>query len=322
LLNIKKIATQLFLLVEYLMKLQTLEQSILFTISYFDVFEYPLTHWEVWRYLFCYKAELDEVIEKLDELIRLGRIEMKNGFYFLPGKSNLVEKRAEKYEISEKFWRKAIFAIKILSYLPFIKTISVVNLSSFFNCEKGSDIDLFIITEKNKIWTARFLSTFLMHILGLRRYKRKIAKRICLSYYISEEKMNLEYTNPEKYKIFLAFWIAQHAPVLNYNKTFEKFYKENRWIADYLPNSSYIATDYYINFIFPLFANQIRSFLYYILKPHFIEKILKLIQYYKIQRTHKKIGSPSSVMYTDYILKFHTFEWKRLKEKHVKLKTI
>ena len=160
------------------MKITSLEQSILFTISYFDVFEYPLTSFEVWRYLFAYKADLVRVILTLDELIRQGKIEMKNGFYFLPERSNLLEKRQDKYDISEKFWRRAITATRILSYLPFIKMISIVNSLAFFNCDKDSDIDFFIITERNKIWTARALSSVLLHILGLRRHGKKVAKRI------------------------------------------------------------------------------------------------------------------------------------------------
>jgi hypothetical protein len=287
------------------MKIKSLEDSILFTICYFDVFNYPLTSFEVWRFLFGFKAELEHVILALDELIRHGKIEMKNGFYFLPERSDLVEKRQDKYDVSEKFWDRAVLATKILSYLPFIKMISVVNSLSFFNCEKDSDIDLFIITEKNKIWTARALSSVLLQILGLRRHGKRVAKRICLSFYISEEKMNLKYIADKNLGFFVAYWIGQGTPILNIGKTYQKFRAENAWIYNYIPNIGGNITNYYINFKRPFLAKPIKKVLSLILKLDFFENMARKIQLIQISRSQKRWGNPDSVLINDHILKFH-----------------
>ncbi|MDD5731367.1 MAG: hypothetical protein PHU42_00505 [Patescibacteria group bacterium] len=287
------------------MKIKNLEESILFTISYFDVFEYPLTSFEIWRYLFNFNAELEEVILKMDELIRHGKIEMKNGFYFLPERSDLVEKRQDKYDISEKFWDRAVLAAKILSYLPFIKMISVVNSLAFFNCDKNSDIDFFIITEKNKIWTARALSSILLHILGLRRHGRKVAKRICLSFYISEEKMNLKYIANDSLGFFVAYWIGQCTPIVNVGKTYQTYRSQNSWIYQYLPNVGGNITNYYINFRKPLLADFTKKVLASILQSDFFERTARSIQIKKIEKSQEKRGSPNSVIFNDLMLKFH-----------------
>lgn len=290
------------------MKIKNLEESILFTICYFDVFDYPVTSFEVWRYLFAYKAPLDQVILKLDELIRQGRIEMKNGFYFLPERSNLVRSRQIKYDISEKFWNRAILAAKILSYIPFIKMISIVNSLAFFNCDKESDIDFLIITEKNKIWTARALSSILLHILGLRRHGKKVAKRICLSFYISEEKMNLDYIAQDKLGFFVAFWIAQMASIISFQQTFEKFRAANTWVYYFLPNSGHNITDYYINFKRPFLSKIIKKWTEILLKNDFFENTARKIQLKQIERSQKKWGNPASVITNDQILKFHPID--------------
>lgn len=304
------------------MKITSLKQSILFTISYFDVFEYPLTAFDVWRYLFGFKAELAQVILKLDDLIRQGQIEMKNGFYFLPERSNLVDKRQDNHDVSEKFWRRAVMVTKILSYIPFIKMISVVNSLAFFNCNNKSDIDLFIITDKNKIWTARALSSTLLHILGLRRHGRKIAKRVCLSFYVSEEKMNLDYIAQDEFGFFVAYWIGQGTPILNIGRTYEKYRSANAWIYKYLPNIGGNITDYYINFKRPLLANAAKKILTIILKPDFFENIARKIQTKKIERSQKKRGDPSSVITNNFILKFHPedlrVEYKKELKKRLK----
>ena len=304
------------------MIIKSLEESILFTLSYFDVFELPLTFFEVWRYLFCFKAELHEIMETLDEMIRNGKIEMKNGFYFLPERSDLVLKRQEKYDISEKFWNKAIKAAKILSYLPFIKSIAVVNSLAFFNCDKKSDIDFLIITERNKIWTARALSSVLMHILGLRRYGKKVAKRICLSFYISEEKLDLSYIAKNNLGFFVAFWIAQSAPLINKGRAFNRFKDSNMWVSRYLPNTGHNITNYYIDFKYPVLSSFVSKTLEFLLRPHFVENMARAIQTKHIKRVQEKIGDPISVMFNDYILKFHPvdlrIEYKRELEKRLK----
>ena len=125
-----------------------------------------------------------------DELLR-GSVNPDLYAVFAQSKDKTISDVAKQINFNNN--KSIIKAAKILSYLPFIKSIAVVNSLAFFNCDKKSDIDFLIITERNKIWTARALSSVLMHILGLRRYGKKVAKRICLSFYISEEKLDLSY---------------------------------------------------------------------------------------------------------------------------------
>lgn len=294
------------------MKIETLQQSIIFTICYFDVFDYPLTSFEVWNYLFAYRATLDRVILELDELIRHGKIEMKNGFYFLPERSNLVELRQKKYDISEKYWNRAILAAKILSYIPFIKMVAIVNSLAFFNCDEKSDIDFLVISQKEKIWTVRFLSTVLMHFFGLRRHNKKIAKRICLSFYLSEDKLNVDYIARDKMGFFVAFWAAQAAPILSYGQAFENFRSANSWAHQYLPNCGRNITDYYINFKLPPGAKNLRKVLQFLSKAKIVERVLKNIQIKKIKSSQKKWGDPKSVLYNDEILKFHPVDLRTI----------
>lgn len=288
-----------------------LEKSILITINYFDVIGYAPTNFEVWKYIVKCKVGLNDVITSLDELIRKGELEMKNGFYFLPGKSHLVDLRQVKHDVSEKFWDRAILAAKILNWLPFIKMIAVANSLAFFNCDKKSDIDFFIITEKRKIWTTRAFSALLLHVLGLRRHGKKIAKRICLSFYISEEKMNLQYTVKPENELFMAFWIAGQAPIINHKKTFEKYKEENAWVKEYLPNANNKITNYYLNFEDWVITRTMRKISNKLFLPRWVESVARFVQIRKIGRTQIRLGNPQNIMFNDYILKFHQYEWKR-----------
>jgi len=293
------------------MILSITEKNILFTISYFDVFDYPMTSFEVWRYLFCQKTSLLNIMTTLDELIRKGKIEMKNGFYFLPERSNLVNLRQEKYNISEKYWDKAIKATRILSILPFIKSVVVVNSLALFNCQEDSDIDLLIITEKSKIWTTRFLSVILMWFFGIRRYGKKIRSRICLSLFMSEEKLNAYYTAPAGKEFFLAYWTAQNIVLLDRDGSFDRYLAENSWIRRFVPNYTKNITNYFLNFREPKLAKIFSFFIKILFGSTRIENILRKAQSQKIKKSQERLGNPSNVVYDDYLLKFHIHGWKR-----------
>ncbi|MFA7308917.1 MAG: hypothetical protein WC045_02480 [Patescibacteria group bacterium] len=291
-----------------------IHQSILFTIRYYDAFSHPLTNFEIWVYAYGKPLELHEVVYALDEMVACGTIERFNNFYFMPGRQELVKTRAQRYEISQKLWEKAVKATRLLSYLPFIEGVFVNNSLAFFNCDRESDIDFTIITTPGRIWTARALSGVLLQVMGLRRHGKNIAGEVCLSLYISREAMDMSSIKPEKYPFFLAYWIGQNSPLLSTKGCFEGFHQENSWIKEFLPNIVPHETNYYTRFEKAWAARYIRSILGFILKPQLIENIARLIQKAKITRSQKKRGNPPSVLFNDSMLKFHTDDWKRVRD--------
>ncbi len=52
--------------------------------------------------------------------------------------------------------------------------VAVVNSLAMHASDTDSDIDLFIVSDPNRMWLVRILSTFIFHILGVRRYGSKI----------------------------------------------------------------------------------------------------------------------------------------------------
>ena len=65
-----------------------LEKSILETVAYFDIFSYPLTLVEIWKWLFLKEANgLFISLNKIEEIIKNSEaiktlLEYKQGFYF------------------------------------------------------------------------------------------------------------------------------------------------------------------------------------------------------------------------------------------------
>ena len=56
---------------------------------------------------------------------------------------------------ARKLIKKSKKYVKFMQMLPFVRTVALCNSLSFYNAEKESDIDLFIITESKRLFFAR-----------------------------------------------------------------------------------------------------------------------------------------------------------------------
>jgi hypothetical protein len=218
-------------------QIQNLPQAILATLCYFDIFDYPLTEFEVWRFLFWPggQASLIQVAKELEKLSAEQKIETKNGFYFLPSRASNTESRLSRHPRNINNWKKSQKIFSYLSQVPYFKAAALCNMFSLNNQKETSDIDVFIVTTKDRIWSTRALTGFLTFIKGQWRHGNKIAKRFCLSFYITEDNLDLSFMRREPYDIYLIYWIATLAFIKDTNIA-EKFFKANQWVKEFLPN--------------------------------------------------------------------------------------
>ncbi len=220
--------------------LSNLEKAIISTIIYFDIFNYPLTSVEVYKYLLCPTGkkidasflEIKRILETSPLLKK--RIQTKQGFYFLNGRETIISRRKQRYLIAEKKLLRAKKFIRMISKLPFIQTICICNSLSYSNSREDSDIDLAIVCQPNTLWLTRFLAVSLMELLGQRPSDEKMKNKICLSFYISEDNLNLENYQSECPDIHFIYWQSQFFIVYQRNKN--NFLKNNIWSKKYLPN--------------------------------------------------------------------------------------
>lgn len=160
------------------------------------------------------------------------RVGSKNGFYWLSSENkNQYEKRILAAKISTEKIKKAKKASRFLKLIPFIKSIAITGSVSMNSAAPESDIDLFIISQENRIWLTRILTVFITHLSGRRRYKNKIQNRICLNLYIAGENTIFPIQN-----IASAHMIARALPI--YGKDiFVLFLSANKnWLGEYIEN--------------------------------------------------------------------------------------
>jgi len=300
---------------------KNLNKAIIKTLAFFNIFDYPLTDWEIYKYLWVKdlnkkKYNYGEIKNALNNIYS---IEQREGFYFLQGKSDLVATRKQRQIISKKKYQRALWIIKVLSLLPFTKMIAVCNTLAYDNVRDDSDIDLFIVTAKNKIWTTRFYVATLLKILHLRPTAENKKNKICLNFFITRDNLNLQPLMIED-DVYFTYWFKQVLPVYN-DKIFSKLMTENIVIKNNINNEELPGFFNKRKVRQGIMAQGFKSMLEVINSWEWLEKLLKFIQMKVMPRVLlDKVGQGSGVVINDQVLKFHVDdkreefreEWKQV----------
>ncbi|MBI2459603.1 MAG: hypothetical protein HYV53_03570 [Parcubacteria group bacterium] len=292
-----------------------LREAIIKVIAFFDLFDYALTDFEIWRVL-SLKCQLSDVAEALESL---GQIENKNGFYFLAGRSEIILERLKRYDFTNRKFKRARLAAKIFRFIPWIKMIAAGNLLGAHNLKDESDIDFFIVAEDKRVWLTRFFCASLAKFLGWRPRAGNSRDKICLSFYVSEWAMDLSgvmlknppYPPPpagglkgvDNIDIYFIYWLAGLTPLYDVGGVYQKLIKVNQWLFDSLPNwrPIYPVKQRQIKPVLGEFYHDLADLLLGGLEPQFKALQLKLLPW----RLKNLMNQDSRVVINDKIIKLH-----------------
>lgn len=214
----------------------SLEKAILATLCYADVFDYPLTERETWKYLIGKSTTLVKFRSALKNLLVKKRVFQKDHLYTLPKRVTLAELRKNRERIAKGKIRLAKKAARILSYIPTVNLIGVSGALAMHNAPGDDDIDFFLITSPRTLWTTRLLVTLLLDLLRLRRKPRdtKYRNKICLNMFMDRKYLEL----PKKEQdLYSAHEVAQLKVFVNKAHAYEDFLRENAWVKRFLPHA-------------------------------------------------------------------------------------
>lgn len=210
-----------------------LKKAVLSTLAYADIFDYPLRENEIYRFLLSdIRYQILDVGKGLKEL---PEVSQKNNFYFLKEREHLVLLRKKRERWSRKRLKIAKQVARWLKIIPTIKMVAVTGALAMENSNKNDDIDLLIITSKNRLWLTRLLAVLLVELIAKRRHPadKEVKDKICLNMFLDEGHLKV----PEKEQdLFSAHEVCQLKPILDKNGTYQKFLKANLWSKKFLPN--------------------------------------------------------------------------------------
>lgn len=275
-----------------------LAQSIYRTLAFFDAQDMALTLMEMKIYLVkaeASEAGLSEIRETFGSELP-GLVNYRDGFYFLAGRQELVNLRKERYKISLLRMRKAKKYLYFLRFMPYLRAVAISGSAALGNSSEDSDIDLFVITKKNRVWLARLLLAVYFQIFGQRRHGNFVKGRFCLNHYLAEGK-----TIAEDRNLYTAVEYGSLIPIVGH-ACLEKFWQENEWIGQYL-------SDFH-NLITPLAPLTLRGGKGELL-PKLIEFILELtllapvLNYLAGIYQKRRIQMQEHILVSDGELSFH-----------------
>ncbi len=195
--------------------------------------DFPFTLDEVTSY-FLPKENITR--EQLRSLVAEGRFSdipfhIHDGF-LLTAPTQSESSRLQKERMSAaKLDSAAGFALALKKLVPFVKTIAVTGSVAYGSADKWDDIDLFVVTERNRLWLSAFMTLVLVRLWKLLGLRPPHLSPFCLSYVHDEEGFAKESQRNKTNPLF-ARELLKAKPVAG-REQYRKILVENDWVGSF-----------------------------------------------------------------------------------------
>ncbi len=240
-----------------------LYESILATLVYYDILDFPLTLHEICKYLInpkrfyssrsdletslrsdlgigvknvkslVFDIKLADIAVELDSMVKVGAIGSKNGFYFLPGKDTLYELRIEREKIAAQKWKKFLKIAKWFQVVPYLRAVLASGSLAIDNTGHGSDFDVLTVAKSGRLYVCRIFLSLMASLFGARRtrYEQSAPDKFCFNHFITDGDLGIKYES-----LYNAQTYVNLKPVLANKEIFGRFFTENIWLNKYVYN--------------------------------------------------------------------------------------
>lgn len=209
-------------------------------------------------------------------------------------------------EIEKKLWRRVKRFSFVFRLVPFVRMVGVCNSLSFGKVDEHSDIDLFVVVKRGRLFIVRSLMMFFFQILGVRLHGDKIAGRFCLSFFVDDSSLNLE-PIALKGDIYLAYWIRKMVVVADDGLMAAQFLANNLWINSYFEED--LVSLFRANFALKLHKRG--GVLARFLGGKFGDRLEAFLMKWQLKRARAKASKfpvGNGIIVSENMLKFHHHE--------------
>lgn len=217
-----------------------MQKDVLKILHYFSFFSYAPTGEEIFRFFpkKITRHTLEKNLKALEKKRRI--ISLMKGSstmcYTLLEYRVFFTHRSARERISRKKTQRIRFFIQLLSWIPQVRFIAFTGTVAMGNAQTKDDIDLFIITSRNRLWSGRFISLCLASMLGIRRGReeRQVKNKVCLNLFFDERELKIP---KQKHTLYVAHEVLQMKPLMDKENIFTRLLGANTWIFKMFPNS-------------------------------------------------------------------------------------
>lgn len=252
-------------------------------------------------YFYLHKSETNqpkptekELLNCLRELNKNKLIFNEGDYYSMENRAGFAEENIKKTRQSSEKIKKNKWPLMFLEVVPFARAVAVTGSVAMRNARKKSDLDLLIIAQEGRIWTARIFALLIIEIFGRRRENAKKTEKICLNFFIAENALspiqNIASAN-----------MLRRAIPLSGRKKYHEFLDQNWWTENFIYSPAKTASE-------PERASPIARLFEYLLggkTGDWLEQFFKDWQY---RRLTGKITTPQNLEHfilTDKVLMLH-----------------
>ena len=136
----------------------------------------------------------------------------------------------------------AHFSQALRRMVPFIRTIAVTGSVAYGSAEKWDDIDLFVVTERNRLWLSVFMAIISVRIWKLLRLRPPHLLSFCLSYVHDERGFAEESLRNQANPLF-ARELLMAEPVVGRDE-YRELLEKNDWVGKIYSNSYGLKMEY------------------------------------------------------------------------------
>lgn len=224
--------------------MHSLEQSVVDTVRFFDLYDMPVTATQIWQHLVVGKSgydhhislpELQHVIASSDFLKE--HTETKWGYFTMKGRLSLVSKRLRRHAIAQDKWKIVKRCAPFLALVPFVRALAGSGSLAVDNTKYTSDLDIFVIVKEGRIWTARLLLLAVSALLGRRRAygDQHAPDMLCLNHYITDSSLLI---SRDIQNVCMAMQYACLVPIFE-DSLLRKFHQRNQgWMSTFVSTAT------------------------------------------------------------------------------------
>ena len=204
----------------------TRELAIARSVIYASVFDYPLTLEQLHRTLIESDQSAAEILAVYDGSEMLQHmIEYRDGFFFPIGRADLVAERARREARSHAFLQRHALVLRLIAAIPFTRLVALSGSIAHLNLEPNGDLDLFVITKGQRVWTVTVAVLLLAKLLHRRR-------AVCANFILADSHLVLEQQD-----LFTANQVIHLRPLFGAD-TLAAFFAANPFVKRTYPNAA------------------------------------------------------------------------------------
>ncbi|MFQ5739231.1 MAG: hypothetical protein ACE5JX_09465 [Acidobacteriota bacterium] len=277
------------------------EYAILRTVLYSSLFDYPLTPREVWLSLLECRQDKPSILELYLSSSALQRvIDFKDEHFFVRGREDLPRLRSKRKAYSQSILHKNRRLLRLICTVPFTRLVAFSGSAAHLNMDGSGDIDLFVVTRGDRVWSTAMTMLLLARLFGRR-------KTICFNFLLADTRLHIQ-----KADLFNANQLIHLKPLIGH-EVYRALMSKNRFARDYYPNFT-PSPDGAAEYAPGRFLMVAKRILEWLLRPglsHLEEALCRWIYRRHLLRQQPTWTSPQEVILDKDILKLHAYSHRQ-----------